>query len=34
MNEGLVPWAARPEELIDRYDVRSLLDMYVEPDPG
>ncbi len=31
-NEGLVPWAAQPDVLIDRYDVRSLLDMYVEPD--
>ena len=32
-NEGLVPWAARPDVLIDRYDVRSLLDIYVDPDP-
>lgn len=31
--EGLVPWAAQPGVLIDRYDVRSLLDMYVPPDP-
>lgn len=31
--EGLVPWGAHPGVLIDRYDVRSLLDMYVEPDP-
>ncbi|PRW45018.1 CLK4-associating serine arginine rich isoform X2 [Chlorella sorokiniana] len=32
-NEGLVPWGAQPDVLIDRYDVRSLLDMYVAPDP-
>lgn len=32
-NEGLVPWAAHPDVLIDRYDVRSLLDIYIEPDP-
>lgn len=31
--QGLVPWGAHPEVLIDRYDVRSLLDIYVEPDP-
>lgn len=31
-NEGLVPWAGQQDNLIDRYDVRSLLDMYVEPD--
>ena len=31
--EGLVPWGAKPDVLIDRYDVRSLLDMYIEPDP-
>ncbi|PSC70871.1 CLK4-associating serine arginine rich isoform B [Micractinium conductrix] len=32
--EGLVPWGAKPDVLIDRYDVRSLLDMYIEPDPS
>lgn len=32
-NEGLVPWGAQPDVLIDRYDVRSLLDIYVPPDP-
>lgn len=31
--QGLVPWGAHPDVLIDRYDVRSLLDIYVEPDP-
>ena len=30
-NEGLVPWGAQPDVLIDRYDVRSLLDIYVPP---
>jgi hypothetical protein len=31
--EGLVPWPADPAVLMDRYDVRALLDMYVPPDP-
>lgn len=31
-NEGLVPWNGQQDTLIDRYDARSLLDMYVEPD--
>jgi hypothetical protein len=31
-NEGLVPWNGQQDCLIDRYDVRALLDMYVEPD--
>eukprot|EP00887_Chlorella_sp_A99_P007432 scaffold2.g7432.t1 len=30
--EGLVPWAGAADCLIDRYDVRALLDMYVAPD--
>ncbi len=32
-NEGLVPWSAKPDVLIDRDYVRSLLDIYVAPDP-
>ena len=30
--EGLVPWNGHQDNLIDRYDVRALLDAYVEPD--
>jgi arginine/serine-rich splicing factor 16 len=31
--EGLVPWGAQPDVLMDRYDVRALLDIYADPDP-
>jgi len=29
-----VPWQGQRDNLIDRFDVRSILDYYIEPDPG
>jgi Alternative splicing regulator len=31
--EGLIPWNGHPDIKIDRFDGRSLLDFYKEPDP-
>lgn len=32
--EGLIPWNGQHDTLIDRFDGRSLLDFYKDPDPA
>ena len=31
--DGMIPWNGDGENLIDRFDGRALLDMYIDPDP-
>ena len=31
--DGMIPWNGNAENLIDRFDGRALLDMYIDPDP-
>lgn len=31
---SLIPWNGKADSLIDRFDARSMLDFYKEPDPS